>query len=171
MATAKQQKTIAAPVTENAQETSATAIRANIATVHATGKQLEKLAHETALAILQHVETYGEVSLANKLVEALPDMSRRNSLKQWFMEYGKMTYSMKKKQLVFKKDFVTDIPGGTATPFWKLVKEEEFKPFDLTKKVESLLKAAENAEAEADERNKIDPTLLARLKAAIAPNI
>ena len=142
------------------------AILKAVEAIRKDGLKLQDKIQETALEILVHIEAYGQesVGLANALVGAVHGMGRANALKQWFMKYGKMSYSMKKKTLVFRADFKTDIKAATAMKFWDLVKEEEFKPFDLEKAVIALVKKAERIQGEGDDRNKIDPELYAKLQ-------
>jgi len=129
-------------------------------------------AQDTALAILTHVDAYSECSLANALVSAINSSSQRNALKRWFMAFGKMTYSMKKKELVFKKDFKTDLEGAARVKFWEYEKEEKFTPFILENAINSLLARAERAindtEVPEGKAHKVPAELLEKLKALAA---
>jgi hypothetical protein len=120
--------------------------------------------HAIALDVLQHVETYREVSLANRQVSELPSAGRKTALIKWYQAHGKMKWNFEKKAFIFKSDFATKIEEAKEKPYWEFVPEKEFTPYDLEKDFASFLKRAAN-KAEEDERNKVDPVLLAKLQA------
>ena len=156
-------------VTVSEQAQSSQAIAKRIEGIKAAFNSTMNEAQDTALAILTHVDTYGECSLANKLVSAINSSSQRNALKRWFMAFGKMSYSMKKKELVFKKDFKTDLDGARQVKFWNFEKEEKFTPFNLENAIQSLIaraeKAANDTEVPEGKAHKVPMETLAKLKA------
>lgn len=155
-------------MTKKTDATGAKTIEAKIKTIAASGKKLEALAHETACDILQHVEDHGDITLAEKLVEALPSLARKNALKAWFLQFGKLNYNAEKKRFTYAKGKVTDIEGGKAQPFWDFRPEPEFKPYNLEKQLHALLKKAETRMQEGNEQDNIPSDLLEKVRAIVA---
>lgn len=149
-----------------AMEASKKKIVANIAIIAKNGKALQSAIHDTGMQILEHVETYRETSLANQLVNAMPKSLRKNALIAWFQAHGKMKWNQEKKALSFKKEFVTKLEEANEKPFWEFLPEKDFVAYDLQKDIASLIKRAANKSD--DDRNKVDPVLLAKLETLVA---
>jgi hypothetical protein len=70
--------------------------------------------HDTAIAILEHVEKTGDCSAALRLATAIPSPRRRELLARWFSRYSPIEVDLKKKRSRLLK------------PGWG-----RFRPFDL----------------------------------------
>lgn len=116
-----------------------------ITSVANRGKKLDDDIQLAGLNILAHVDTHGEVSLANKLYHALPKGSRRNALVEWFLMYGKITINTDKESakefpLVFRKDGSTDTDAASAMPWYNCKPEKSVQEeFDFSKNLTSLI--------------------------------
>jgi len=116
-----------------------------IESVHNRGKKLDGDIQGAGLSILNHIQQYGEVSLAIKLFQALPKGSRRNALADWFMKFGKVTLntdkaSSKEFPFVFFKGGETDLEGAAAMAWYDCKPEKELLvEFDVQAKVMNLI--------------------------------
>lgn len=128
-------------------------ILAAIQNVAITGKGLDDSVQSIGLDILQHVDAYGEVSLAIKLLRALPKGARAKALADWFQKYGKIAVNTDKdtaKQfpLVFNREGKTDLEGAAAKPWYKCRPDRPLAvEFDFAKQLSALLQRAAEAEA------------------------
>lgn len=117
------------------------------------GKALDESVQSIGLDILQHVDAHGEVSLACKLLKALPKGARAKALADWFQTYGKITVNTDKttaKQfpLVFNKDGKTNLEGAAAKQWYKCKPDRPLAvEFDFAAQLSALLKRAAEAEA------------------------
>lgn len=109
-----------------------------IKSIATRGQKLDADIHLAACSCLNHAAEHGDVTLASKLILAMPKSSRAKALIHWFETYGKLTF--KKNDGVFGmnkgKSKEWNVPAAIEMPFWKLVPEPEVK--DLT--IEALVK-------------------------------
>jgi hypothetical protein len=117
------------------------------------GKALDESVQSIGLDILQHVEANGEVSLACKLLRALPKGARAKALADWFQMFGKIVVNTDKataKQfpLVFHKEGKTNLEGAAAKQWYKCKPDRPLaEEFDFAAQLTALLKRAAEAEA------------------------
>lgn len=115
------------------------------------GKALDESVQSIGLDILQHVDAHGEVSLACKLLKALPKGARAKALADWFQMYGKIIVNTDKataKQfpLVFHKEGKTDLEGAAAKQWYKCKPDRPLADeFDFAGKMQALLRQAQAA--------------------------
>lgn len=98
--------------------------------VKINGKALDASIQEVGLSVLHHIEGNREVSLANKLFNALPAGARRNALAAWFIKFGKVGPNMDKKTskerpFIFNDANTTNIPEAEQSPWFKQAKEKD----------------------------------------------
>lgn len=124
-----------------------------IASIQKRGVSLQNDIHRAALSCLVHTEKHGDITLANRLIDALPGMARKNALADWFVAFGKFLPAEDDKNgmLVFGADKVSMISEATATPFWEFKPEPKWVPFDFDKAVTAILKKAEAARKKGEE--------------------
>lgn len=123
----------------------AKAIDTAIKSIATRGKTLERDIHIAAVSCLNHADLHGDITLAQKLVEAVPSLARKNALKDWFLAHGKFSYDMENKALTYNKKGVTLLQEAIETPFWVFKPEAEYKPFDINAAVAQLVQRAEKA--------------------------
>lgn len=117
-----------------------------------TGKGLDAAIQSVGLDVIQHVEQNGEVSLAIKLLRALPKGSRSNALADWFQKFSKVAVNTDKataKQfpLVFNKAGKLDVEGATKLQWFQCKPEKAMvDEFDFNAKLLALLNQASKAE-------------------------
>lgn len=139
-----------------------------IASIQKRGVTLQNDIHKTALSCLKHVEMHGDITLANRLLDAMPGMGRKNALADWFVAFGKFTASEDEKNglLAYSSDKETMLSEATATPFWEFKPEPKWVPFDFDKAVTAVLKKAETARKKGQE---LDEVRLASLRGLLSP--
>lgn len=128
----------------------AEAISTAIASIAKRGKALDKDIHAAAVSTLIHADKHGDITLANKLIEALPASQRKNALRDWFCTFGKFSYNTETKALAFNREAVTMTDKATQTPFWVLKPEAEYVPLNVVKELERLIARAGKAEERGD---------------------
>lgn len=125
---------------------------AAIQNIKITGKALDAAVQDVGMSVLQHVETNREVSLAIKLLNALPKGARRAALVAWFTNYGMISVNTDKatakdRPFVFNADAKTDLEEAAAKPWYKAAPERPVSEmFDFQAALAALLKKAEKAE-------------------------
>lgn len=126
-------------------------VLAAIQNIAITGKGLDDAVQSVGLDVLQHVELNGEVSLANKLLKALPKGARAKALADWFQMHGKIIVNTdrataKAFPLVFHKQGVTRLAEAAAKPWYKCKQDKPLAvEFDFAGQLMSLLKRANEA--------------------------
>lgn len=121
-----------------------------IASIQARGKLLQRDIHVAAVSCLKHVELHGDVTLVNRLIDAVPDMTRKNVLRDWFCAFGKLTADEKAKTLVYNRDAVTMLAEATSTPFWSFKPEPAWVPFNFDKMIKAVIAKADKAKAKGE---------------------
>lgn len=145
--------------------TGSKAIDTAIKSIATRGKSLDKDIHIAAVSTLMHADEHGDVTLAQRLVDAIPQSARKNALKDWFLAMGKFSYDTQNKTLIFNKQGVTMKDKAIATPFWAFKPEPEYKPFDINAAIAQLVTRANKAVNNGDD---VDQTKLAALTALAA---
>lgn len=102
------------------------------------------LSHACALFALEQAVIHGNSNFMNELMGALHVSSRVQSLKAWFLHYGKgIVHLDKDKSLKAKgpkKDEIRTMPANIL-PFWELTKEESGEVQALKIDVQTQVKA------------------------------
>ena len=129
----------------------ATAINTAIASIQTRGKSLEKDIHIAAVSCLNHADLHGDITLATKLVQAVPNSTRKNALRDWFLAHGKFSYDMKAKGFSYDKTKETQLEVAITTPFWEFKPEPEYIPFDMKAALLQLVAKAEKAVAKGED--------------------
>jgi hypothetical protein len=111
------------------------------------------------------------VTLAHKLVEALPGMARKNALLAWFMQFGKFGYDEDTRMLTFDKAASTRLGAAMETPFWQYKPEPEFRPLDLPQEIMRLIGRIDKAHESGDKRHVLPKDVEANLRMLAAPYI
>lgn len=142
----------------------ATAINAAIKSLATRGKKFEQDLHVTAVSVLVHADKHGDITLAQKLVEALPGLTRKNALNDWLLAFGKFAYSTESKTLTYAKDKTSDIKQAQETPFWLFKVEAEYQPYDLQAALQQVWK---RATAARDRGDNVPAELMAQLSTLV----
>jgi len=108
----------------------AQAINTAITGLQRRGKAYEKDLHIAAVSVLNHAQAHGDVTLATKLVDALPGLTRKNALRDWLIAFGPFKYDAENKALKLDRKHNTNLEGAIATPFWEFKQEAEYVPYN-----------------------------------------
>lgn len=140
-----------------------------ITSIKGRSKKLDADIHLAACSALAHHVQHGDVTLINRLADALPKSARRNALFAWAIHFdGKLAANTDKASKAesplvhVKGDGKSDIDGAVAKPFWEFAPEPVYQQFDLNAAIAALLKKAEGALAS----DKQDSALIAADKLA-----
>ena len=160
-------------------------IDAGIKSLANRGKKFDSDVQNIALSIIAHTEAHSDYTKAEALYKALPAGSRRASLVQWFLAFGKIRAldpkcaEDKAKMdtgaiFAFDRDKRTNMEGAHKT-MWHSMGKPESKPsevFDVQKAAMSLLarmrKAQEAGVPIKGDTDKLHAALVA-LEVALKP--
>ena len=113
---------------------------------------------KAGLSIISHVDQHADTTLADRLFNAMGKGSRRVSLAQWFITYGKMRLLDKAvpeeaaaikagRIFQFDKARTTDLMSAAAMPWQNMQKEQAVKDvFDVHAAYLSLMKRIQAAQ-------------------------
>ena len=146
--------------------TSATIVAA-IEDIRVTGKKLDNMIQVAACSVIQHVEKHGDITLVNTLIEAMPNGSRVNALRDFIATFSKAEYDEATKAFKFNKEKKTDLAGAQAIMWTEFKPEQPYVAFDLQALLSSLLKKADKALSDAPQE--VDLELLAALRSVTDP--
>lgn len=135
----------------------------SIKSIESRGKKMDADIQRTAISILAHIEQHKEVSLFNKLYNALPKGARKSALTGWGLAFGKLEANAgdDKKEAPFKysRDKTTNLAQAAANPWYDFAPEKApDEMFDVRKALTALLNRAGKA------NNVNDADLLAKLR-------
>lgn len=122
-----------------------------IVSIKGRGKNLDKDIHQAALSVLDHHAKHGDVTLANRLLLAMPRSGRANALMAWMLAFGPKLAKNPAKDanapLVHDKagEGTFNVAEADATPFWEFKAVEGAKPFSFDAYMASLTKGMDKA--------------------------
>jgi hypothetical protein len=126
-----------------------------IGRIAAGGKSLQARIHTVAVSTLEHARAHGDITLACRLLDALPNGVRVKSLAYWYSHFsnGKLKLSVDKKTNQWKHnpeafkdrtDADFDIEGADATSFADLTTEKSPETLTVAALEKMLAKVANN---------------------------
>jgi hypothetical protein len=148
--------------------TSATIVAA-IEDIRSTGKKLDNMIQVAACSVIQHVEKHGDITLVNTLIDAMPNGSRVNALRDFIATFGKVAYDEATKAFTFDKAKKTDLAGAQAIMWTEFKPEQPYVAFDLSVLLASVLKKADKALSDAPQE--VDLELLAALRSVVETQV
>lgn len=160
-------------------------IDAGIKSLASRGKKFDSDVQNIALSIIAHTEAHSDYTKAEALYKALPAGSRRASLVQWFLAFGKISALDPKvpeekakieqgAHFKFDREKRTDMEGAHKV-LWHSMGKPESKPsevFDVQKAAMSLLarmRKAQEAGVEIKGDNEELHAALVALEVALKP--
>lgn len=145
--------------------TEAKQIELAIKSIQARGSKLQKDIHLCAVSCLNHIEKHGDITLLNRLVQALPGGWRANAIKAWAEAFGKVNWDNTQKAFTYDKSKKSDIEGAIATSPEEFKPEAEYKPMDLAEAIKALIKKAQ--ERVNSENDNVPEELLNKLNSLV----
>jgi hypothetical protein len=122
----------------------AKAIDIAIKSIQSRGSKLQKDIHICAVSCLAHIDKHGDITLLNRLIQALPSGWRSNAVKAWAEDFGKVNWDNTQKAFVFDKAKKSNIDGAIATSPEEYKPEQEYKPMDLAEAIKAIVKKAKD---------------------------
>ena len=153
-------------ITESAKVT------ASIASIDGRGKKLDADIHKTGVSCMYHAQQFGDVTLMQNLIMALPKSARRKGFIAWVDAHmpvaaetdnktGAVTLSKDRTEADFKLD------GAEASPFWMFTKEPNVVPLTLNGMIAAFRKQVTKA-AKQEGESEVDASKLALLESAFS---
>lgn len=134
---------------------SAADITKKIASIAKRGANLDADIHLVAVQSAAHYVACGDITLANKLLLAMPKSGRKNALYSWFLQYlpsvGANSSKSKEEKAAaplvsvkgVERTFAID--AASANPFWELKAKEGTAEWDCGAYITGLLKRISDA--------------------------
>lgn len=116
------------------------------------GRKLDTDIQQAALSCIAHAGQHGDITLCNRLLEALPKGARQRALIEWFLAFGNVAKNDAKGKdqpaFVYDKTRTVDVDAGRETPWYEMGKQGDTleAAFDLRARLASLLKQAKAAQ-------------------------
>lgn len=108
--------------------TSVKAINAAIKDIHDRGALLQMDVHIAACSVIKHLDKHGDIRMVERLIGAMPDMSRVNSMKHWLETFAKVSFSGADGKTLEHPAYVssktTRLGEAMEKPFWKFRQTE-----------------------------------------------
>lgn len=123
-------------------------IQKRITSIRNRGAKIDRDIHETAVLTIEHARDHGDITLATKLVNAMPKSSRRKALIAWYGAFAPVTFQSKNEAFKLKKkrsqeDFLVD--EANETPFWDYTKERNPQPYTAEKAINAFINGLKKA--------------------------
>lgn len=97
-----------------------------IESIKRRGASLQADMHKVACSILLHLGKHQDVRVLRRFLEAVPEMSRANALRQWFETFGPVSYEGGKA--VYDREKKVRLGNAIEKPFWRF-KANEGTPY------------------------------------------
>lgn len=127
------------------------AIKAAINSIQNRGAKLDRDIQQAAISTMQHHADHGDVTLINALIEAMPQGSRVNALREMIMKCSTLVaWDDQAKVFKHNKGGAFDLEKAQSKMWTTYKPEQPYRPFDLQAQVKKLLTAASKAADEKD---------------------
>lgn len=110
------------------------------------GGTLQGDIHVAACSILMHLDKHQDIRIVERLLSAMPDMSRKNAMRDWLAHNGPVMFDGDRPQHV--KGKAVSLAAAQGTPFWKFSPEKPYEPLVISKAIEQLIKKLQKDEKE-----------------------
>lgn len=142
-----------------------------LASIKRAGETLAKNTHIACCSTLAHLYAHSNTAVVQNLLDSVHDMSRKNAIRDWFHAFGPVTFDGTKIKFVARKaDEDTNALQTKALlePFWEFSPEPAYKPVDIAKMIDAVVKRLETDE----KKNPAKPdhsTMIKTLKVLVNP--
>jgi hypothetical protein len=140
------------------------AIKAAMVSIHRRGQTLQQDIHVAACSVLAHVEKHSDIRLITELLAAVPEMTRKNAMKDWFTAFGPVMFDG--DTVEFVKGKPVDMKGAMAEPFWLFSPEKPYQAIDVAKLIDGVIRKLTNDEKQTGVKHTAIVHGLAKLKPA-----
>lgn len=148
--------------------TGTTAIETAITSIQTRGKKLDRDIQIAALSCMDHHAKHGDVTLINRLIDAMPKGSRVNALRDMIENNGAVSYDEKSKTFMHDKTKTFDLEAASAMMWTEYKPEAPYVPFDAQAAVKALFKKVKEADpARGDKVSKEQAAAITTLAASM----
>lgn len=120
-----------------------------IEALHKSGQKVQAECHKIACSTLLHIGKHKDVRMAMMVMQAMPEMSRKNGLRKWFEHFGPVKFSLDgdgNEIAVYDKSKHVQLGEAMVKPFWKFSATEgkAYEPIDVNEEVQKLIAKIRN---------------------------
>lgn len=128
-----------------------------LVSISKNANKLQQDIHDCAMFALEHLNRHNNMEPTIKLIAALPKGQRVETLKAWFVKFGKV--QLNEGKLDYKNKAIEDqqamLDNADLKPYWELIKEQQaerqIKALELDDLIFNAARAVFKAEAEGRE--------------------
>lgn len=147
-------------------------IKAAIDSIERRGKKYDRDVQIAALSAMQHHIEHGDVTLINRLVDAMPKGSRVNALRAFIETFGAVRFDAESKKFVHVKGGTFRLDDAMQIMWNEFKPETAYQPItDPFKRFDQLVSQFERDMQEMGDQSKVTPEMIAALKSAKASAI
>lgn len=144
----------------------------SIKSIATRGKKYSNDIHLCAVSCLAHIQDHGDITVLQRLIEALPKGWRKNAVMAWAEAFGRVTFDTTDKVLVYDKTKATNLAGAMEVKPEDFKPEPEYKGLDFTAALIKLVdRASSRLEENGTPKNEADkiPAEMLKKVAALLP--
>lgn len=141
---------------------------AKLAQVGVTSQNVQAEYQALALSAILDCATRKDALRVNALISGMPDSMRRNSMRQFVETFGTVKFDKGSKQFAFDKTKTLRLWAANQKPWYKAIKEAEYKPFDILEQATVLLMRASKHLEKKHKGDKVTAETVNKLAAFIA---
>ena len=147
-------------------------IKAAIDSIERRGKKYDHDVQIAALSAMQHHAEHGDVTLVNRLVDAMPKGSRVNALREFIETFGAVRFDAESKKFLHTKGKEFRLDAAMKIMWHEFKPEQAYQPItDPFKRFDQLVTQFERDMKEMGDDSKVTPEMIAALKSAKAQAI
>lgn len=140
------------------------AINKAIDSIATRGKKQDRDIQVAVLSAMQHHATHGDVTLVNRLVEAMPKGSRVNALRAFIETFGACRYDAESKAFVHAKGKNHRLNEAHETMWSEFKPEKDYQSVDPVAVLKGAIKRLDADVKKLGDQSKVDPSLIAGLR-------
>lgn len=145
-------------------------IKAAIDSIERRGKKYDRDVQVAALSAMQHHVEHGDVTLINRLVDAMPKGSRVNALRAFIETFGACRYDAESKAFVHAKGKNHRLNEAHGILWTEFKPEADYQSIDPVAFLNGAIKRLEADVKKMGEKSKVDPSLIAGLRDLLLRN-
>lgn len=150
---------------------SAARIKQAIDSIASRGARLDRDIWVAAASAIKHHVDHGDVTLINRLVDAMPKGSRVNALRAYFDELSAARYDEEAKAFVHVKGASAKLDTALSTPWYSFKPEAAYVPLDPAAILSNVIRKMQKDRDELGDASAVPANLIAGLEALKAGQI
>lgn len=147
-------------------------LNAAIESIARRGKRFDNDVQTAALSCMHHHANHGDVTLTNRLVEAMPNGSRVNALRAYIETFSAVAWDEEAKAFKHDKTRKHRLDAASETTWVEFKPEAAYKPIDdPMEALSNLIGRFDKDREQLGDKSKVDPAMLDALKTFRAARI